>query len=59
MKRQKRYYDNEDERPNRKRRVIREIEDEKDWVDELEVNGDFEEGLNEEYMNEEDYEEYE
>jgi hypothetical protein len=59
MKRRKRYYDNEDERPNRKRRVIREIEDEKDWVDELEVDEDFEEELSEEFMNEEDYEEYE
>jgi len=59
MKRRKRYYDNDDERPNRKRQVIREIEDEKDWVDELEVDEDFEEDLNEELMNEEDYEEYE
>jgi len=59
MKRRKRYYDNEDERPNRKRRVIREIEDEKDWVDELEVDDDFEEELNDGFMDEEDYEEYE
>lgn len=59
MKRRKRYYDNEDERPNRKGRVIREIEDEKDWVDELEVDEDFEEDFSGEYMNEEDYEEYE
>ena len=59
MNRRKRYYDNEDERPNRKRRVIREIADEKDWVDELEVDEDFEEEFNQEFMDEEDYEEYE
>jgi len=59
MKRRKRYFDNEDERPNRKRRVIREIEDEKDWVDELEVDEDFEEEFSNEFLEEEDYEEYE
>jgi hypothetical protein len=59
MNRRKRYYDSEDERPNRKRRVIREIADEKDWVDELEVDEDFEEEFNQEFMDEEDYEEYE
>ncbi|MCX5800197.1 MAG: hypothetical protein NTX17_02240 [Candidatus Eisenbacteria bacterium] len=59
MNRRKRYYDNEDERPNRKLRVIREMADEKDWVDELEVDEDFEEEFNQEFMDEEDYEEYE
>jgi hypothetical protein len=39
--------------------VIREIEDEKDWVDELEVDEDFEEEFNDELLEEEDYEEYE
>jgi hypothetical protein len=39
--------------------VIREIEDEKDWVDELEVDEDFEEEFNDEFLEEEDYEEYE
>jgi hypothetical protein len=58
MKRRKKYYDEQDERPNRKKRMLRDIEGEKEWLDEVEMDNDFEEELNEDFLNEGEYEDY-
>ena len=57
MNPQKKFFDSQDERPNQKRKVLREVEDEKGWLDELEVEEDFEEELNDESAEEEDSDE--
>jgi len=54
MNPRKKFFDSQDERPNRKRRVIREVEDEKEWLDELDVEEDFEEELEGDSAEEED-----
>lgn len=58
MKRRKKHYDDQDERPNRKKRIIREVENEKEWLDEVEMEEDFEEEMNED-LAEEEYDDYE
>jgi len=58
MKRRKKYYDEQDERPNRKKRMLRDIEGEKEWLDEVEMDNDFEEELNEDFLSEDEYENY-
>ena len=57
MNPQKKFFDSQDERPNRKQKVLREVEDEKGWLDELEVEEDFEEELNDDSAEEEDSDE--
>lgn len=57
MNPQKKFFDSQDERPNRKGKVLREVEDEKGWLDELEVEEDFEEELNDDSAEEEDSDE--
>ncbi|MBN1504931.1 MAG: hypothetical protein JW952_07715 [Candidatus Eisenbacteria bacterium] len=57
MNARKKFFDSQDERPNRKKRVIREVEDEKDWLDELDVEDDFEEELSDDFAEEEDSDE--
>jgi hypothetical protein len=54
MNRRKKFFDSQDERPNRKKRIIRDVEDEKEWLDELDVEEDFEEELNDDVAEEED-----
>jgi len=54
MNPRKKFFDNQDERPSRKKRVIREVEDEKAWLDELDVEEDFEEELNDDATEEEE-----
>ena len=54
MNPRKRFFDSQDERPNRKKTVIREVEDEKGLLDELDVEEDFEEELNDDSTEEEE-----
>jgi hypothetical protein len=54
MNPRKKFFDSQDERPSRKQRVIREVEDEKEWLDELDVEDDFEEELNDDATEEEE-----
>ena len=54
MNPRKKFFDSQDERPSRKQRVIREVEDEKEWLDELDVEEDFEEELNDDSTEEEE-----
>jgi hypothetical protein len=57
MNRRKKFYDSQDERPNRTKRIVRDVEDEKEWLDELDVEEDFEEELDEDVDEEEDSDE--
>ncbi len=54
MNARKKFFDSQDERPNRRKKVLREVEDEKGWLDELDVEEDFEEELTDDYAEEED-----
>ncbi len=54
MNARKKFFDSQDERPNRRKKVMREVEDEKGWLDELDVEEDFEEELTDDYAEEED-----
>ncbi len=60
MNPRKKFFDSQDEGQSRKKRAIREVEGEKDWLDELDVEDDFEEEMNddpeEEEESDDDYE---
>ncbi|MFH0777982.1 MAG: hypothetical protein V2A71_05050 [Candidatus Eisenbacteria bacterium] len=58
MKRRKRYFESEDERPNRKKQAVRNNDEDKGWLDEVEVEEEFEDEFDEETADEEDYDEF-
>jgi len=54
MNPRKSFFDSQEERESRKRKVMREVADEKDWLDELDVEEDFEEELSDDSAEEEE-----